>query len=132
MRFVLDTNVLVSAIICDGNPRKLLMMGTDRAHDIIVSQEILQELRDVLSRPKFQMTENEIEQVINNLTKSSEMITVESNFKVVEEDPDDNNIINTAYDSNAKYIVSGDKHLLKLKKFKDIKIISVREMLNVE
>jgi len=132
LRVVLDTNVLVSSIICDGNPRKLLMKGVKRVYDIIVSQEILDELQDVLSRPQFKMTKKEIDKVIKNLIASSIMITVESNFTVVKNDPDDDNIINTAYDSNAKYIVSGDKHLLNLKKFKNIKIISVSKMLNVK
>jgi predicted nucleic acid-binding protein len=49
----------------------------------------------------------------------------------VKEDPDDDTIIQTAYDSEADYIISGDKHLLLLKQFKGIRILTVDEMLNV-
>jgi uncharacterized protein len=56
---------------------------------------------------------------------------VKSKFKVVKEDPDDDAILQAAYDSKADYIISGDKHLLALKQFKNIRILTVDEMLNV-
>jgi len=56
---------------------------------------------------------------------------VKSNFKVVKEDPDDDVIINTAYDGHADYIVSGDNHLLRIKKFKNIKMVTVADMLKL-
>ncbi|HEY4699644.1 MAG TPA: putative toxin-antitoxin system toxin component, PIN family, partial [Nitrososphaerales archaeon] len=50
-------------------------------------------------------------------------------FKVVAEDPDDDLVLNTAYSGKAAYIVTGDRHLLALKEFKGIKILTVNEML---
>jgi predicted nucleic acid-binding protein len=49
----------------------------------------------------------------------------------VKEDPEDDMVLRTAYDSKADYIVSGDKHLLSLREFKGIRIVSVNEMLKI-
>lgn len=106
-------------------------MGTNRAYDIVISQEILQEISSVLNRTKFKLTPEEVEHVIDALTTSSEIIPITSTFKVVKEDSDDNIIINTAHDGNAGYIVSGDDHLLDLKRFRSVKIVSVNEMLRI-
>lgn len=56
---------------------------------------------------------------------------VKSGFKAVKEDPDDDIIVRAAYDGKADYIVSGDRHLLALKEYKGIKILTIDEMLNV-
>jgi predicted nucleic acid-binding protein len=59
------------------------------------------------------------------------MVEVKSKFKIVREDPDDDMIVLSAYDSKARYIVSGDKHLLALKEFKGIRILINNEILNI-
>lgn len=55
---------------------------------------------------------------------------MKSKFKVVK-DPDDDMVINTAYDGEAKYIVSGDNHILELKRFGGIVIVKASEMLRM-
>jgi len=59
------------------------------------------------------------------------MIKVQSNFKTIKEDPKDNMVLNPAYDGRAEYIVSGDKHLQKLKKFKNTRVVSPREFMTI-
>lgn len=127
-RVVLDTNVLISAVIRNGKPRHLLNAANDKKYVLVTSREILNELAGVLRRPKFQMNEAEIMQILFALVSSSDIKIVKSKFKVVKEDPDDDVIINTAYDGQADYIVSGDDHLLSVKKFKNIQIVTVAEM----
>ena len=61
--------------------------------------------------------------------QTAEVVEVVSKFSLVEEDPKDDMVIETAYDGRADFIVSGDRHLLALKNFKEIKIVSVRQML---
>lgn len=56
---------------------------------------------------------------------------VKSRFRVVSQDPSDNVILRTAYDGKADCIVSGDEHLLSLREFKGIEILSVSEMLEL-
>jgi hypothetical protein len=77
------------------------------------------------------MTKDEVIVIVSTLVDSCEKIPLKSNFKVIESDPDDDIIINTAYDGKADYIVSGDPDLKSLKNFKGIKIVSVDEMLKI-
>lgn len=86
-----------------------------------------------MGREKFKKyaTFSEVRRFVDFLLQTSERVQVKSRFKVAEEDPKDDVVLNTAYDCRAKYIVSGDEHLLKLNRFKGIKILSVAEMLEI-
>ncbi len=130
-RIVLDTNIFISAIIRSGKPRKILKKGIDGSYSLVISGVILQEIIGVLRRSKFNMTETDIRKIMFGIIESSEIVSIRSKFKVVKNDPDDDIIVNTAYDGNADYIVSGDDDLLKLKSFKGIKIVTVSEMLAI-
>lgn len=129
LRVVLDTNVLVSAIISEGKPRELLRKGISKQFCIVTSDLILKELAIVLSRPKFKTSEDEIHRIILALMQTSEVVKVTSKLRIVEEDPKDDMIIETAYDGRANMIVSGDSHLLALQDFRGIKITTVEKML---
>ncbi|MGI0045746.1 MAG: putative toxin-antitoxin system toxin component, PIN family [Nitrosotalea sp.] len=131
LRVVLDTNVLVSAIISTGKPRKLFQMGIDGKYQIITSREILDELLRVIQRPKFQMTRGDVIRTVSALMETGESVHVTSSFEVISNDPDDNIIINTAHDGNVDYIVSGDKDITHLKNFEKIKTVTVDEMLKI-
>jgi uncharacterized protein len=131
LRIVLDTNILVSAIIHEGKPRNLLKMGIDDKYKIILSKETLSELAEVLQRPKFKMKREDIIHIISALMQTGDLVKVSSNFETIDDDPDDNIIINTAHDGKADYIVTGDKDLKIIKRFHKIKIVSVDEMLKI-
>ncbi len=130
MKIVFDTNVLISASIAQGKPRNLLLMALAREFILISSNELLKELMDVISRPKFKFSSSDVYKFVNTVRKTVKIIKVKSDFRVIKEDPDDDKILNAAYDSKSNYIVTGDQHLLKLKKFKGIKIVTASEMLN--
>lgn len=129
LRVVLDTNVIVSAVISEGKPRELLNKGIENRFRIVASEFILKELGTVLRRPTFETSEEEINDVIIALMQSVDVTTVTSNFRAVKEDPADDMILNTAYDGGADIIVTGDKHLLSLKRFRKARILSVSETL---
>jgi len=129
LRIVLDTNILVSAIIAKGKPRDLLRLAIQRRYLLIKSKETIEEFVEVLQRPKFKMTRNEVVKAKNALAKTGKTIKVTSKRRVVKEDPDDDIFINTALDGNADYIVSGDPHLLGLSKYKGIEIVTIKDML---
>lgn len=124
---VVDTNVLVSALISRGKPRNLLLNLLEN-HTIILSHQILAELADVLSK---EIQSSQINRFLTGLAKTSKIVKVTSKFKVVTEDPDDDIVLNTAYDAKADYIVTGDKHLLTIKKFRDTKIVNINEMTKI-
>ena len=130
LRVVLDTNVLVSAIISDGKPRELLKRGISKQFCIVASDLILKELEIVLRRPKFKTSEDEVHRIILALMQTAEVINVISKLRVVKKDHKDDMIIATAYNGKADMIVSGDSHLLTLEEFRGIKIITVEQMLS--
>jgi putative PIN family toxin of toxin-antitoxin system len=130
LRVVFDTNVLVSAIISDGKPRELLRKGISKEFCIVTSDLILRELGAVLRRPKFKTDRDEIHRIILALMQAAEVVEIVSNFKIVEEDPKDDMVIQTAYDGKADFVVSGDSHLLAIGNFRGIKIVAAKQMLS--
>jgi putative PIN family toxin of toxin-antitoxin system len=131
MKAVLDTNVLVSALIKAGKPRDLFnKLAIDK--QIVLSRAILEEFLDVIEDPKIAKytSEKDVNVFLNTLKNAARIVKVKSKFKAVKEDPDDDAIIRAAYDGKANYIASGDRHLLALKQFKGIRIVTVDEMLN--
>jgi putative PIN family toxin of toxin-antitoxin system len=130
LRIVLDTNVLVSALIDDKLPRQLLRT-LFQEHNIILSFAILEELNEVLKRDKFGIKRSRINQYISMLTKQAKVIQDKPRFNVILDDPDDDIIFNVAYHVKADYIVTGDKHLLALKRFKQTQIVTVSELTKI-
>ena len=131
MKVVLDTNVLVSTLIKASKPRDLFnKLAKDK--QIVLSRAILEEFLEVIEDPKIAKytSEKDVTVFLNTLKNTARIVQVKSKFKAVKENPDDDTIIQTAYDSKADYIISGDRHLLLLKQFKGIRILTVDEMLN--
>ena len=131
MKVVLDTNILVSALIKAGKPRDLFnRLVKDK--QIVLSRAILEEFLDVIEDPKIAKytSEKDVTVFLNTLKNSARIVQVKSKFKAVMDDPDDDAIVRAAYDSKANYIISGDKHLLALKHIRGTRILTVDEMLN--
>lgn len=130
-RIVLDTNVLISSLIKRGKSRELTNKIAKNRLTLVLSQEILSEFIEVMDRDKFRKyaTKSEVKKFTSFLLQTAEVVKIKSNFRVVKEDPKDDVVLNTAFDGRAEYIASGDEHLLKLKRFKGVKILSVAEML---
>jgi len=127
---VYDTNILISAFIGKGAPYKALKAVYDGKVRMVISTEILLELEDVLSRPKFNYNKSQIRKMITVIVQASTIVEPDMKVDIVKKDPKDNIIIEAAIAGNAKYIVTGDtRHLLPLKKVGDIKIVSVNEFL---
>ena len=120
VRVVIDTNILVSALIKRGKPRKLVLKLLEE-HIVILSRQMLAELADVLTRDKFAVKPSQVDSFLTILIRKSKIVKPSSRFKVIKEDPDDDVILNTAYAGKAQYIVTGDRHLLALKEFKRTK-----------
>jgi len=128
MRVVLDTNVLISALVGHGKPRRLLIW-LFREHELLSSRQMLAELEDVLSRSKFGLTRSQIDEFLTLLVKRFIISEIEEIPEVVAEDPDDDVVLATALAGGAEYIVTGDRHLLGLREYEGIRIVSVGEML---
>jgi putative PIN family toxin of toxin-antitoxin system len=132
MRIVLDTNVPISSLIKEGRPRQLLTTVM-REHELITSMGMLEELAAVSSEAKIRkyIDQQDIADFLKDLALSCRIVRIRIKFKVVKEDPDDDTVLRTAYAGKARYIVTGDRHLLDLKSFRRIRIVTVDEMLEI-
>jgi putative PIN family toxin of toxin-antitoxin system len=133
MRIVLDTNVLVSALIKSGKPRELIFEIVKNKVQLITSRKILEEFIKITDAPRIRKYVGDDDTIafLRAIGSIASVVKVRSKFKVINEDPDDDMVLRTAQDGRAEYIVSGDKHLLSLKEFRGIKIVTVTQMLNI-
>ncbi len=127
MRIVLDTNVLISALIRHGKPRELLDILFGKQHTLILSRPTIQEFSRAAAdqRIKRYADSDKVERFLKTLVARSLLVSLTSRFKVLNT-PDDL-ILRTAHDGKARIIVTGDKHLLELARFKGFKILTVSE-----
>jgi|SRR5271157_295057 len=121
-----DTNVLVSATFWQGSSYKLLFSSGING---FTSNAILKEYRTVLKRD-FDLSENEVDLRLKELLELLVVISPRERLEVIKEDPEDDNVLEGAVEAKADFIVSYDRHLLKLKVFRNIKIVKPEEILS--
>ena len=125
-RVVVDTSVLISALVFGGNPRLVIDLLSEGTIDGVVSVEILTELkRKILS--KFPAFASELKQLEKLLERDARMVKLGSIQVTICRDPNDNMFLETAVLGNCQYIVSGDKDLLTLESYENIKILKPAE-----
>ena len=131
MRIVLDTNVLVSALLSrDGPPGRLLAAVKRGDVTLVTSEAQLQELHRVLGRRNAQVRPDEAESLVDGL-RAVGVIATDLPDLDDSPDPDDNPILATAIAGGADVIVSGDKkHMLLLGRVGEIPIVTARDALN--
>ncbi len=127
---VIDSNVWISALIFGGNPEKILKLFIDNKVEVVMSEEIITELRRIIIN-KFPLFVNSLNLLEASLRKDTVFVQLGSMTIDASRDVDDNRIIETAYIGKAQYIISGDKDLLVLKKYEDIKILNPGDFLKI-
>lgn len=130
MKFVLDTNVLIAAFITSGICHEILE-HIIRNHKLVLSDFIVNEFKAKLLS-KFRYTEKEIDEALNLLLTRAEMVKVSPLQTRISPDPDDDNILATAASGKCDCIISGDKDLVHLSQFQDIRIIRPSEFWRFE
>jgi putative PIN family toxin of toxin-antitoxin system len=128
-RVVFDTNVLISGYLWKGSARKAIEQVRQKQWVQLISDEAVNELIRVLAYSKFGLTAAEMEPIIQDLLSISEHVNVKSQLNIIAADATDNIFLNLALDGQANVIVSGDHHLLDIKRFRDISILSIRKFL---
>lgn len=128
---VFDVNVLVSSLIFRGKPRELWFKAVSGEFTLVLSTQIVSEFVDVISRRKFRryVGERDVRVFLGALYQTAKLTRVRSRFKAVASDPADDLVLRTAHDGGADYVVSGDRHLLDMKMFRSIRIVTVDDML---
>ena len=132
LRVTADTNVIVSGLNFSGNPRRILQMAEDGVIQLAISDAILDEVVKVLRREKFGWEEEEIRRSLRQISRFAEHVEPKQRIDVVTEDPSDNRILECAAASGSKYLVSGDKHLLKVGQYRGIKIVTLAEFVEIQ
>jgi len=127
MNIVLDTNALLSATLwTDSEAQKLLFHLIHINAHLYVSMPIVVEYQKVLQRD-FKFTEQETIEATTKILKIFQMVTPKEKVDIIKDDETDNKIIECAIAANAQYIITYDKHLLELKRFRNIEIILPKE-----
>lgn len=122
-----DTNVLISGYLWKGPARRALDKVRSGEWILLVSKDTIEELIRVFAYNKFGLKPDEIAPIIDDLTRISQFVEARTSIQVINDDPTDNIFLSLAVDSRADVIVSGDHHLLDVKEFKGISIITVRD-----
>ena len=128
MRVVLDTNVLISAIL-GGASGRILDLWRAGKFDLVLTVEVVQEYYDVLKRPKFKLPPEVIASIGAFLYRKGIFVTPEEKILAITDDPKDNKFLEAAIAGEADVLVSGDHHLLSLKAFRGIRILSINQFL---
>lgn len=134
MRLVLDTNVVVAALLWHGAPRQLLDRSIDdETLELYSSPTLVDELRNTLSYPKLAKRiarcETSIETLVRHYELLVTLVSPTQTPRVVPTDPDDDAVVACAAAAEAELIVSGDSDLLGLKECQGIPIVTVVEAL---
>jgi len=131
IQVVLDTNIYLSAIIFGGKPRKILLKVAQGKISVFVSKEILAELRGIL-RKKFSYSLAEIDKAEQLIAEIAQIVEPKQTLKIIPHQPMDNHILACCLETNAAFLVSGDKkHLLPLKKIENTIILSPDKFLKL-
>jgi len=129
IKIVLDTNILISAILFGGNPRKILSLIIDNKIQAFISPFIIFELKEVLLK-KFNFSLEILEEIEDLIKERFIIVYPKKTINLIKEVLTDNRILECAVEAKADFLISGDtKHILKLKKINKTKIVSTNEFL---
>ena len=131
IQVVLDTNVIISGLIFFGPPRLILKHVIEGDIILCISEEIIDEVKGVLEEKKFNYTPEITAIIRRELISISQLIYPRKKLKIIEKDPKDNMVLECALEGQVNYIVSGDTHLLELKRFQDITIVKPSDFIKI-
>lgn len=129
VKIIIDTNIIISGIGFGGKPRKILQLILDNKIKAVISPILLAELEDVITK-KFPKLANNFELINKKLRKKILVVKPKDSINVLKADPDDNKVLEAAVEGKCSYIVTGDKELLDLTSYKNIKIITADQFLD--
>ena len=127
---VLDTNIFISSVFWEGSSYTILKKAISQEIIVFISDDIIKEIRKVLARD-FSLGKQEIDDVIDSFVYLTHIIEPKEKVEVIKEDPDDDRILECALACRANFIISYNKHLLKLSAFRGIKMATPEDFLRI-
>ena len=131
MKLVLDTNIFISAFYWGGNPQKILDRIIEGIDELYISDQILNEISAVMSRPKFKSTTEIIERYVKTIEKFGKKVFISGKIKGICRDKEDDDKIECGITSGADFLITGDDDLLILGNYQNLKILSINDYLNI-
>jgi len=133
MRAVADTNTVISGLLWQGPPRQVLDAAREGRIELYTSAALLAELEEVLVREKFarrlELARISVRELVTGYAALANLVEPIAIPPVIAEDPDDDAVLACAVAAQAETIASGDSHLLKLKDYQNIPILTAAEFL---
>ena len=128
IRVVLDANIFVSAVLkASGNPARIIELVKEGKIKLLVSPDILAEVRATLLYPKLKKLHGcsvrWVKGFLQELSAKAEITPGELAVDAVKDDPSDNIYLACAVEGSADFVVSGDAHLKNLRSFQNIPIV---------
>jgi putative PIN family toxin of toxin-antitoxin system len=130
LKIVLDTNVFISGIFFAGPPYEILKAWRDGRTQILISDEIIEEYRRVGELLSEQFPGIEFAPFLQLLAVHAEFVRPKKLSAQACEDPDDDKFLECAISGKSDFIVSGNKHLLKISGYKGIAIVNPRNFVD--
>ena len=129
-RVVVDTNTYISAMLFPGSTPSRAIDLVDRAGTMLVSSELIQELKEVARRSKFDKYVAKLKRLkfVANVVQRAELFEPTETINECR-DPKDNKFLELAVSGNASHIITGDADLLVMNPFRGIAIVSPQEFL---
>ena len=135
MKITIDTNVLLSATFWEGDSQKIIDKVENKDIELILSESIIEEFIRVFNyeeiQNKIKDKNLEMKRTVEEIMAISKIVEPTEKLDIVKEDPDDNKILECALEGNVDYIITKDSHLLKLEKFRGIRIATPEEFLKL-
>jgi putative PIN family toxin of toxin-antitoxin system len=131
VKIVLDANIFVSSFFWGGNPRSVLERVIKGIDKLFITKEILEEIESVIERPKFHTDKEKIAYILNSIEEIGNKIVPKRKINNGSRDKTDNKYIECGITADADYIISGDVHLLELKEYENIKIVTAKDYLAI-
>ena len=123
---VFDTNVLISGLLWHGEAYQCLLMARGGLVQAVYCKEMLTELSEKLGEV-FGFSTDHIQAVLYDVKRFAQEAQITGSLHVVTDDPDDDMFVECAVVAGARWIVSGDRHLLNLGEYQSIRIVKATE-----
>jgi putative PIN family toxin of toxin-antitoxin system len=127
---VFDTNILFSATGWRGKPLECVQRARAGEVQVVTCPELIEELAEKLEA-RLHFSAGQVAETIADYLGFLRVIQIPKVLMAVPRDPEDNMVLECAIEAEARYIVSGDKHLLELKEYRGIRIIRAADFLNL-
>jgi putative PIN family toxin of toxin-antitoxin system len=135
LKAVLDTNVWISAMLWGGLPAEIMKAAEGGRVTLLLSEGAVEEMSRVLSHDRLRKVYEGAgvsrEELVERALSLSRVVKVKTKLGVVLRDPSDDKFLECAVDGGADYLVSGDEHLLEIKEYRGIEVLTAREFVEI-